>query len=78
MSDDEDFNLDVNILTITVRKDNDLPEVDIGNMNPIEAFGLLTAAIQTVNLLIPHCDILSNGKEILSILDLDPEDETPE
>ena len=78
MSESEEFGYGLNIITITTRDKESVPEVDLGSVSPMEAFGILNAAIQTVNLLIPHCDISTNGKQILSIMDLDAEDETPD
>jgi hypothetical protein len=73
MTDEIDF--DLQVITIS-HKRNDPPSVDIGNASPMEAYGVLAAAMQTINLLIPHCTISSNGKELLSILDYSDDDES--
>lgn len=61
--------LDREIITITIEQGY-VPAVDIGDMDPLLAYGALSAALQTINLLIPHCDIDSNGKAVLRTTDM--------
>lgn len=76
MSENEEVNFSLGlrkVITLTFEEDN-VPEVDLGNSSPMEAYAALTAALQTVNLLIPHCNIFANGKEVLSVMDFSEED----
>lgn len=72
--ENEDFDLGIEVITLTFR-DGDVPDVDLGDCSPMQAYSALTAALQTVNLLIPHCEISANGKAVLSVVDLSDEDD---
>lgn len=54
------------ILTITANVDQP-PAVDIGGMSILEAYTIIKAALDTLDLMIPHCNIASNGTPIITV-----------
>lgn len=69
--DNEVEDLGLRVITIVIRDGNEPPTVDLGDCSPILAYGVLHAVMDSVDILIPHCNIDANGKPMLSILDSD-------
>ncbi len=73
--DEDTVNLGFGAISIVYSNDGTAPTVDIGDLSPMFAYGILHAALETVDMLTSHCNVSSNGRELLTVQDYfdDPE-----
>jgi hypothetical protein len=71
----EEFDFGFQIITITLSSEEELLSIDLGGVSPLLALAIFGNAIETLNMLVPHCNVFANGQEVVSVVDFIDDDE---
>lgn len=66
LDQDKIFDIGFKVITIQIGEDQ-IPKLDLGDCSLFEAQGILTAALESVNLITPICPIAANGIPLLVV-----------
>jgi hypothetical protein len=71
----EEFDFGFQMITISISSEDEPLSIDLGGVSPLLALAILGNAIETLNMLVPHCNVSANGQEVVSVVDFIDDDE---